>query len=528
MSEKVKSAENLIFSLIILFFIIYSSLFIFNSSIIIEGERYFVLFDDAMVSMKYAENFAQGNGLIWNKNCNKVEGITNLLWTLLMAGFHLLPIAKSKISLLVQIFGALFLLFNLFYIRKIAKLISDNSVIVYLSSVFLTAFYFPLNHWGLMGMEVSLLALLINIAVYKSLICFKEKTFSISFFIILGICTLIRLDMTALYLGILIFHTAADNNHRTSKIISGCVILFFFITIQSVFRLYYYHDILPNTYYLKISKIPFMLRIAKGMITIILLVWKMNWVLILIGAICIIFKKSKDILFLYFFIFIQVAYSIYTGGDAWDWWGGANRFVSIIMPLFFILFCFSLSKIIFFLKENNSFSKEFHTNHFIMAYILIIIFSLINFNSIQGLKSSKEWLMLKPTYFIEENENNLRVALTIKQITNREASVAVAWAGAIPYFSERKAIDLLGKNDKYIASLPMKEIAGITNFTPGHVKYDYSYSIGKLKPDVVAQLGRSPNQAKPFLNNYYSPKYLNGFLIYILKDSKNILWDKIN
>ena len=35
---------------------------------------------------------------------------------------------------------------------------------------------------------------------------------------------------------------------------------------------------------------------------------------------------------------LQLAYSIHVGGDAWEWWGhGANRFVVVAMPLFFIL-----------------------------------------------------------------------------------------------------------------------------------------------------------------------------------------------
>ena len=32
----------------------------------------------------------------------------------------------------------------------------------------------------------------------------------------------------------------------------------------------------------------------------------------------------------------QLAYSVWVGGDAWEWWGGSNRYVSIAMPLFFI------------------------------------------------------------------------------------------------------------------------------------------------------------------------------------------------
>ena len=39
------------------------------------------LFDDAYISFRYARNFAEGNGLVWNLG-ERVEGYTNFLWTL--------------------------------------------------------------------------------------------------------------------------------------------------------------------------------------------------------------------------------------------------------------------------------------------------------------------------------------------------------------------------------------------------------------------------------------------------------------
>src|SRR5579862_1742677 len=54
---------------------------IYWMSTIVEGVRYFVLRDDAMISMRYAYNLAHGQGLVWNAG-DRVEGFTNLGWTL--------------------------------------------------------------------------------------------------------------------------------------------------------------------------------------------------------------------------------------------------------------------------------------------------------------------------------------------------------------------------------------------------------------------------------------------------------------
>ena len=39
---------------------VYYGVFIFKTSFLLNGERYFCLYDDAMISMRYAKNLAQG------------------------------------------------------------------------------------------------------------------------------------------------------------------------------------------------------------------------------------------------------------------------------------------------------------------------------------------------------------------------------------------------------------------------------------------------------------------------------------
>jgi hypothetical protein len=58
--------NKLVFILIILAYCLYAGAFIYRTSFIINNERYFVLFDDAMISMRYAKNLVNGYGLVWN------------------------------------------------------------------------------------------------------------------------------------------------------------------------------------------------------------------------------------------------------------------------------------------------------------------------------------------------------------------------------------------------------------------------------------------------------------------------------
>src|SRR5262249_13137238 len=109
------------FILLVLVFLTYAALFIYRTSFFINGERYFSLFDDAMVSMRYARNFAAGNGIVWNPGGDRVEGYTNPLWMAYMALVHLLPLAQSKTSLVVQSTAAALLAVNLWFVYLIAE-----------------------------------------------------------------------------------------------------------------------------------------------------------------------------------------------------------------------------------------------------------------------------------------------------------------------------------------------------------------------------------------------------------------------
>ena len=68
-----KNSRNISLALIglmICIYLVYASIYIYRTSFISSGERYFVLFDDAMISMRYAWNLAHGNGSYRNPMTN--------------------------------------------------------------------------------------------------------------------------------------------------------------------------------------------------------------------------------------------------------------------------------------------------------------------------------------------------------------------------------------------------------------------------------------------------------------------------
>ncbi|MBN2146986.1 MAG: hypothetical protein JW726_06340, partial [Anaerolineales bacterium] len=454
---------TLIFALILLAYSVYAAVYIYQSSFVVNGERYFVLFDDAMISMRYARNLANGNGLVWNPG-ERVEGYTNLLWVLYMAIFHLLPIPISKISLAIQISGGIFFMSSLYFLKKIVEELT-SSTLAALVAIFITAFYSMFTTWSLLGMEVSLCLLITNVAVWRGLRMMKGGAFSPWLYVILGASTLLRMDMVVIFLAIFAFLFMADAHNRRRHMAWGAGMLVLFLGGQTLFRLAYYGELLPNTYYLKVTGAPLLLMLQRGVYVFFKFAWNFNIALFLIPFAFVLIRREKQTLFLAWVFTAMCAYSIYVGGDAWESKGGANRFISTTLPLFFALFTLALDTVRSLLVDTYSapvqedtspkqpahkgprfpFSPRLLT---ILSHLILIAFaivSLVNFNALLDTSSLKFWLLLKEQpLFVSGSERYVRISEVVRDITTPEATVAVVTAGIIPYYSERPAIDFMG------------------------------------------------------------------------------------
>ncbi len=524
---------RVLWNLILVMYIFYAGAFIYRTSFVVEGQRYFVLFDDAMVSMRYAKNLAAGHGLVWNPGGERVEGFSNPLWVLFMAIFHLFPISPPKISLFIQISGAIFMILNLYLVKRIADLVSGGSVLVSLGAVALTAFYLPLNNWALQGTEVSLLTLLMSLVVWKTLKLIQADCFSLGPYLLLGAGTLVRMDMIVPYMAVLIFLALSSPRQRLKNLGWGTLVLLAFIGLQIFARFSYYHELLPNTFYLKMTGYPLFFRLTRGIYVFFKFVFHFNWFLFLLPLSILFFRCDRVIGFLFWVIPGQILYSIWVGGDAWEWWGGSNRYISIAMPLFFILFTYSLQKLRELFLRLNREKRPRSERVITWGLSAFFVFSMVNFNILNDSSMLNNWLLLDMPLFVEKNEMRVQEALLVSELTDSQATIAVSWAGSLPYFAERKAIDLLGKTDRIIARKKAKVFSlegtsALTDFIPGHMKWNYRHSISLLKPDVVVQLWlHNEKTDEHYLKNDYLKKMVRKYRWYFLKNSPHVLWDRL-
>jgi arabinofuranosyltransferase len=511
-------------------FLVYAGCFIYRTSFTIAGERYFSLFDDAMISMRYARNLAHGNGLVWNPGTQPVEGYTNPLWLLYMAAIHLLPLSASKTSLLIQLTAAALLAVNLFFVREMALRVSDGSKPVILGAVLLTASYLPINNWSLQGMEVSVLVLIVSVCVCLGLRSIHDGRFRASPYVLLGASTLVRPDMVVPLAGLVLFHVVTDSANRWRHLAWGSGALVFFAALQTAFRLWYFGDILPNTYYLKMTGYPVILRISRGAFVLARFIWKFNVLLFALPFLLLAGRDRRTMLLLWMLL-VQMLYSVYVGGDAWEYWGGSNRYICIAMPGFFVVLSYALFRSADVLL--NALHAPAPSRRNALVFAALIGFSIVSANSIYGVEAWTEVLLIHTPLHTGnggENHQEVQAALMLRTITTPDAVIAVTRAGTIPYFSDRQTIDLLGKNDRHVAREPSRVPSGLERFVqfrPGHMKFDYRYSIEGQSPDVIVQLWHDREEVRPYLENYYTAVSLRGTCVYVRDASTRVLWDKL-
>ena len=442
------------FWLFILVYSMFAGLFIFNTSKVVNGERYFFLADDAMISMQYAKNFVAGNGLVWSVG-ERVQGFTNPLWTMYMTIPHFLNIPHSKCSLFIQLTAYLFMIGTLFLIWKM----SENIVVL----VFV-GFFLPLNHWFYSGLEVSILTFLCTLVSYLT----AKKKYPYLIFLLCGLMIWIRIDMTLFFMLIIL----QFRDERVSE--TAVCLLVFFVCSLLVWSKLNYGDWLPNTYYLKMYHYPLWMRLCRGVATVGLNFFTMNWIVFGLAFMSVKTNRTEKLI-LSFFV-LEVLYSVYIGGDVWEAQGGTNRFITLAIPLVFMMLVQIIDKTIWHL---NIYSTP------VKIAIFCLIF--INLNMLMSKPQSLGKYFL-PTVETLDSENTLKIALKLKPMPHNLV-IATQGAGVLPYFSEQPHyIDLHGKCDKVIAH---GEITGVHSlwdvFTtaPGHIKYNQAYSIIQLQPDII-------------------------------------------
>ncbi len=406
----------------------YIVLVLFCAFFVYNAISYSFTQDDAFISYRYVNNFLNGDGLTFNPG-DSVEGYTSLFFILLLSllgRFGIDIIIASKIIGVASGVAIIFLSF--FWSRKLPGFEDEPALPLAVPFLLITNGAFA--YWTISGMETLLFAALVLFGVYLA----SNKNFL--FIPVFAIATLTRPEAGLIFLIILIYMIYAKI-FRIKDALKYFALFAIFIIPQFVFRLIYYHDILPNPFYAKTGSSVEYLISGFEYVWLFLSYYGLYGGLLLIPLYAAKYF-SRPLQLILAVTFIYTLYVLLIGGDVLH----CFRFFIPVITLFYILFVCSL----IYLAKNSEMFKNKKYDSAIIA--IILVFGLFSYfapiEHINGFLVAERGLVNKMTH----------LAFILDPHAKAHNKIACSTVGAFGYYSDAKVIDMLGLTDRNIAKNP--------------------------------------------------------------------------
>ncbi len=418
-----------IYVLVITFLLLYSNLF------------FQYTMDDSYISFRYANNFADGYGLVFNINeLPRSEGLTSPLYALVLSigvlGSYDLVIYSKLFGLLLLTLILLIIIKSskLFYRQydfmneKIINILSILPALVYISDPYTVA-----N--AISGMETMFGTLLFLLFIYWYLKITLNATGNKPNMAILGflafLVPLARPELTLGVMSLLVLSFILLPSLRKELSLSIGIFIILGV-IYFLWRYNYYELLLPLPFYIKQG--------TKGLPgfgdVIGFFSHYFLQLSLLLASTIIILKKQKNYTKIFFIILatitIQLSYYFFIHHIM----GFGYRYFQPLIPIIILLGTFSIPFLARQEKVVFSLQKEL-----IFLYVLIIIFFNV-FSYKKAYEIYIDWYT---------GENKIFQISKVLTSVDHNYSIAINDCGELPYYTKWKTVDLAGLNNRNIA-----------------------------------------------------------------------------
>lgn len=454
------------------------------SSPVVRGHgRFYCLFDDAMISMRYAENLALGRGLVWNVG-ERVEGFSNPAWVLVMAVARA-ALGKVAAVAAVHAAGVALAALSVWLLARIGRALAgggargDAAAAV---SATLALTLYPMFMWSWTGMDTGPLTALLLACVARDLSHDDRDAADVPLALGLGLACLLRPDAPLFALAVLGFRAARHlrRGRRAAPMLAEALVAAAPPLAWQVFRVAYYGEWMPNTYHLKATGLSLAARLrAGGSFVLPMLAWSAP-LLAAIGARRALAPRGerpprpgRDAEAAVVFG-LYAAYQLWVGGDAW------RPFFRQTLPAAALL-----------IPSAGAALVELSATRPRRAFAAGLSLALLGTSAVifgPHLRSQGQRA--------RACQAEVTRAIVVRTLATPDASVASFAAGILPYYAEVRALDPLGRTDPVIARAPARPVIapGWRGFAslPGHNKYDLHRTLVALRPTVINLLSTAP------------------------------------
>ena len=429
--------------------------------------------DDAYISFRYARNLVEGNGLVFNVG-DRVEGYTNFLWTV-AAAVPLASGADDPLPAMHRFARVLwFATYGLLIFCGVFFAWRRNIYTAPLIAVPLLA-HWSFNQWYLSGMETALVAFLSLLTVVLFAVQEKERRALAAVFGLSCVLLLMSRPDTAFFLfglalALVVCHPRwlRDRDFWRRWVPSFLVPAAALYLPYTLWRLWYYGGLLPNTYYAKAAYNTAYRRGWEYLTTYFEIYHAAPLLLVLVAA-AVLTRDAVVRRFLAGCILGSagvVFYVVRLGGDFMEW-----RF---LVPVTGVLFAgigvglyvvgHDLVRIVLRLATRGKGRDSIWIS--LPAAVVGILCAVIGLAHLDRVAEAGRLPALHTVVLGQETIPSLakyaqpeyawgEIGRTCKKTLPAGTRIATTAAGLIPYFAELPTLDLHGLTDREIARQPI-------------------------------------------------------------------------
>jgi len=401
--------------------------------------------DDSFIAFRYAENLALGHGPTFNAGQAPVEGYTCFLWILIMAIPHFFgmePVCFAKCA------GVVFTLMYQFVAFRLAAQLSEgpskwgryfvgSMVVLMLSAHLGTAVH------AVSGMETALYAFLITVFFFLIVKYLSSPTRRLAIVVVLVglLLGLARAEGNLIVvLGLAVTLVLLPREQKT--VLVTAIVLFYILPgcVYFLWRASYYGQLLPLPFYIKVSKQGLLSGVGPVAVFLVF-VGKRVGILVLLGLL----KSNRKLLPLFASCLGLVLFFCFPR----HMMGYQHRFLFPILP--FILVIAAIG--IYVLQQLLQCSAGVVTRrHHLLTLILLAIYAVVPLGiAADGYQRTRTSCV---RYYEGLKKTHIALGKRLRDVGAAESPgvLAIADAGAVPYYSKWRTIDTAGLNDAHIAT----------------------------------------------------------------------------
>ena len=450
---------------------------------------HFFYHDDSYITLRYSQRLADGKGLTWNDG-ERVEGFTSFLW--------LIQNALLKYIGIDLVSGSRYLGLA-YYLAILAVLILSEVPSLWLIPLMTLP---SLNMYAMSGMETVSFCFWIlagTILLTKEI---ERKKDTIQANDPANISTNGKIFAIS---GILF---AAGGLTRPEGVLAGILVLMYLFLAKMIpgairfaigfvppvlgyqlFRMLYFHDILPNTYYAKSAHVSKMI-LLKSLLSFGAK-WSFEWIPIAILIFIILRRESIRKFIVPLLVALPAVMAYFAGG------GDHFKGIRIILPAIIVVaYAAGQSLKGRLISPGKSVFTVAVLVSLYQLFLSTVLWQMPVFPMTFGLKPREQAACHGDIVgrFLEKN-------------LPPGTLVAVNSVGALPYFaSSLSFIDMLGLNDRIIAQREIHKLTTVYQRYPGHFKGNGAYVLSR-RPDIII-IGTNANgilkddNGRLFLSDY--------------------------